>query len=60
MGHQIRNRTFVSRQKGGAGIEKIPFTSGILIGIGETRRERIKSLLTLRDLHENMGTFRKS
>ena len=27
-----------------AGIEKIPFSSGILIGIGETRRERIKSL----------------
>jgi len=38
-----------------AGIEKIPFTSGILIGIGETRRERIKSLLTLRDLHDKYG-----
>ncbi len=35
-----------------AGEAKIPFTSGILIGIGETRRERIESLLALRDLHE--------
>ncbi len=34
-----------------AGRLRIPFTSGILIGIGETRRERIESLLTLRDLH---------
>ena len=31
-----------------AGIEKIPFTSGILIGFGVNRLERIKSLLTLR------------
>ena len=29
----------------------VPFTSGILIGIGETRRERIDSLLALRALH---------
>ena len=29
----------------------VPFTSGILIGIGETRPERIESLLALRDLH---------
>ena len=29
----------------------VPFTSGILIGIGETRRERIESLLALRALH---------
>jgi FO synthase len=33
----------------------VPFTSGILIGIGETRRERIESLLALRDLHERYG-----
>ena len=38
-----------------AGIEKIPFTSGILIGIGETRLERIESLLALRILHEQYG-----
>ena len=38
-----------------AGIEKIPFTSGILIGIGETRLERIESLLALRKLHKQYG-----
>ena len=38
-----------------AGVEKIPFTSGILIGIGETRRERIEALLALRELHEQHG-----
>ncbi len=35
-----------------AGGAHVPFTSGILIGIGETRRERIESLLALRELHE--------
>ena len=35
-----------------AGKMQVPFTSGILIGIGETRRERIESLLALRDLHQ--------
>ena len=34
---------------------KVPFTSGILIGIGETRRERIEALLELRDLHRRYG-----
>jgi len=38
-----------------AGAAKVPFTSGILIGIGETRRERIEALLALRDLHERHG-----
>ena len=38
-----------------AGTLAIPFTSGILIGIGETRRERIESLLALRDLHDRYG-----
>jgi len=35
-----------------AGALHVPFTSGILIGIGETRAERIDALLALRDLHE--------
>lgn len=35
-----------------AGGARVPFTSGILVGIGETRRERIESLLTLRELNE--------
>lgn len=38
-----------------AGEAAVPFTSGILIGIGETRRERIESLLALRATHEHHG-----
>jgi len=38
-----------------AGEKKVPFTSGILIGIGETRGERIEALLALRDLHRAHG-----
>ena len=38
-----------------AGEAAVPFTSGILIGIGETRQERIEALLALRDLHERHG-----
>ena len=38
-----------------AGILAVPFTSGILIGIGETRVERIASLIALRDLHAEYG-----
>ncbi|WP_207229398.1 5-amino-6-(D-ribitylamino)uracil--L-tyrosine 4-hydroxyphenyl transferase CofH [Ktedonosporobacter rubrisoli] len=38
-----------------AGELQVPFTSGILIGIGETRRERIESLLALRALHQQYG-----
>jgi FO synthase len=38
-----------------AGEAKVPFTSGILIGIGETRGERIEALLALRDLHRAYG-----
>src|SRR5882724_764782 len=40
---------------GAAGEAAVPFTSGILIGIGETRHERIEALLALRDLHERYG-----
>ncbi len=38
-----------------AGQAKVPFTSGILIGIGETREERIEALVALRDLHRAHG-----
>ena len=38
-----------------AGQQRVPFTSGILIGIGETRVERIDSLLALRALHDVYG-----
>jgi FO synthase len=38
-----------------AGRLRIPFTTGIHIGIGETRRERIDALLAIRGLHERYG-----
>ncbi len=38
-----------------AGEAAVPFTSGILIGIGETRLERIEALLALRQLHQQHG-----
>ncbi len=38
-----------------AGRAGVPFTTGILIGIGETRAERIDALLTIRDLHARYG-----
>ncbi|NGY03924.1 bifunctional FO biosynthesis protein CofGH [Solimonas terrae] len=38
-----------------AGEARVPMTSGILIGIGETRRERIDALLALRELADRHG-----
>ncbi len=38
-----------------AGVHQVPFTSGILIGIGETRRERIEAMLALRRLNDEFG-----
>ncbi len=38
-----------------AGRARVPFTTGLLIGIGETRAERIESLLAIRELHERYG-----
>src|ERR687898_1974704 len=38
-----------------AGELRIPFTSGILIGIGETREERIEALFALKALGEEHG-----
>ncbi|MEX0695418.1 MAG: 5-amino-6-(D-ribitylamino)uracil--L-tyrosine 4-hydroxyphenyl transferase CofH [Rhodospirillales bacterium] len=38
-----------------AGRQNVPFTTGILIGIGETRQERIESLQAIRDLHDQYG-----
>lgn len=34
-----------------AGKQHVPFTTGLLIGIGETQLERVDSLLSIRDLH---------
>jgi len=38
-----------------AGRQSIPFTTGLLIGIGETRAERIETLAAIRRLHERHG-----
>jgi FO synthase len=38
-----------------AGKLKIPFTTGILIGIGETFRDRVEALLAIRELQERYG-----
>ena len=38
-----------------AGEARIPFTTGILIGIGETREERLEALLAIRELGERHG-----
>jgi FO synthase len=38
-----------------AGELAVPFTTGILIGIGETRTERLESLIAIRDLHAQYG-----
>jgi FO synthase len=38
-----------------AGELAIPFTTGILIGIGETRAERIEALAAIRALHDRYG-----
>jgi 7,8-didemethyl-8-hydroxy-5-deazariboflavin synthase CofG subunit len=35
-----------------AGRERVPFTTGILVGIGETVRDRAESLVAIRDAHE--------
>src|ERR1039458_5007143 len=42
-----------------AGELRIPITTGLLIGIGETRRERIESLLALRDLQDAHGNLQE-
>jgi 7,8-didemethyl-8-hydroxy-5-deazariboflavin synthase CofH subunit/7,8-didemethyl-8-hydroxy-5-deazariboflavin synthase CofG subunit len=34
-----------------AGRARVPFTTGILVGIGETRAERVDALLAIRDSH---------
>lgn len=42
-----------------AGEARVPFTSGILIGIGETRVERVESLLALRAIHREYGNLQE-
>nr|WP_231735501.1 5-amino-6-(D-ribitylamino)uracil--L-tyrosine 4-hydroxyphenyl transferase CofH [Novosphingobium sp. CCH12-A3] len=38
-----------------AGEAGVPFTTGLLIGIGETRLERIEALLAIRELNDRFG-----
>ena len=38
-----------------AGRAKVPFTTGILIGIGETRQERVDSLIDIKKSHDKYG-----
>ncbi|MGD9804612.1 MAG: 5-amino-6-(D-ribitylamino)uracil--L-tyrosine 4-hydroxyphenyl transferase CofH [Hyphomicrobiaceae bacterium] len=38
-----------------AGRASVPFTTGLLIGIGETRREQIDALLAIRNLQDQYG-----
>ena len=38
-----------------AGELRVPFTTGILIGIGETQAERLEALFAIRDLHRRFG-----
>ena len=42
------------------GKANIPVTTGILIGIGETRTERLESFLEIKKLHTCMDIFKKS
>jgi len=51
-GKQPARRLAVIEQ---AGALAIPFTTGILIGIGETRAERIEALVAIADLHARHG-----
>ncbi len=38
-----------------AGAARVPFTTGILVGIGETETERLDALLAIRDAHARHG-----
>jgi len=37
------------------GKQSVPFTTGLLIGIGESLEDRVDTLLAIRDLHERYG-----
>ena len=38
-----------------AGKQQVPFTTGILIGIGETLDDRVDALFAIRDMHQQYG-----
>ena len=41
------------------GQQKIPFTTGILIGIGETREERLQSLTVINNIFKEFGNIQE-
>ncbi len=43
-----------------AGELRIPFTSGMLLGIGETAAERVETLLAIRALHDRYGHIQEA
>ena len=43
-----------------AGEAKVPFTTGILIGIGETRGERLDALFAIRESHDAFGHIQET
>jgi 7,8-didemethyl-8-hydroxy-5-deazariboflavin synthase CofG subunit len=38
-----------------AGKQQVPFTTGLLIGIGETLEDRVDTLIAIRELHDRYG-----
>lgn len=38
-----------------AGLEGVPFTTGLLVGLGESRGDRAEALLAIRELHRRHG-----
>jgi FO synthase len=38
-----------------AGKQRVPFTTGLLLGIGESPQDRVGTLLAIRDLHQRYG-----
>lgn len=42
-----------------AGRQKVPFTTGVLVGIGENRQEIVESLFALRDLAASTGAIQE-
>jgi FO synthase len=59
--HQTRSKDPVRRVATieAAGRARVPFTTGILVGIGETREEIVDSLFALRDLADATGAIQE-
>ncbi|CAN5357955.1 bifunctional FO biosynthesis protein CofGH [soil metagenome] len=43
-----------------AGRSRIPFSTGVLLGIGETHRDRAESMLAIRESHERWGHIQET